>query len=253
MALEVEHLSFDYGGPPVLSDISFRLPEGCFLGLLGPNGTGKTTLLTAMGMLRPPKSGRCLLAGEDLARLSPRERAKRVAYLPQDTSSPFPQTVMEAVLLGRSPHARFAPRERDREVAAAVLARLELAELAFREVGSLSGGERQRVFLARALAQQPRLLLLDEPTSSLDLQNQLRVMGLVRDLCRREGLTAVASIHDLNLAAAFCDRFLMLRDAALFAWGGPEVLTPGNIRAVYGVPVEVAELAGRQIVVPLVE
>lgn len=250
MALEVEKLCYDYGGPPVLADISFRLPEGSFLGLLGPNGTGKTTLLTAMGMLRPPKSGRCLLEGQDLAGLTARERAKLVAYLPQNTFAPFPLPVMEAVLLGRSPHARFTLRREDRAAAAAVLERLGLEHLAFRDVGSLSGGERQRVFLARALAQQPRLLLLDEPTSSLDLRNQLLVMGLVRDLCHREGLTAVASIHDLNLAAAFCDRFLMLRDAALFAWGGEEVLTPENIRAVYGVAAEVIALGGRKVVVP---
>ena len=251
MALEVECLSFDYGGPPVLREVSFRLPEGSFLGLLGPNGTGKTTLLTAIGMLRRPGSGRCLLAGKDLARLSPRERAKMVAYLPQDTHSPFPQTVMEAVLLGRSPHALFTPGEKDRRAAAAALERLGLETRAFREVGSLRGGERQRVVLARALAQRPRLLLLDEPTSSLDLKNQLGVMGLVRDLCRNEGLMAVASIHDLNLAATFCDHFLLLKDAASLAWGGAEVLTPKNIQAVYGVPVAVAELAGRRVIVPL--
>lgn len=250
MALEVRHLSTDYGGAPVLSDITFRVPEGSFLGLLGPNGTGKTTLLTAMGMLRPPKKGQCLLAGEDLGKLPPRERARRVAYLPQNTFAPFPMSVMDAVLLGRAPHAGFSLARGDREEAAAVLERLGLGELAFRDVGSLSGGERQRVFLARALAQGPRVLLLDEPTSSLDLKNQLRVMGLVREMCHGEGLTAVASIHDLNLAAAFCDGFLMLREAGVFAWGGEEVLTPGNIETVYGVKVEVVRIGGRMVVVP---
>lgn len=152
---------------------------------------------------------------------------------------------------GAFPPRPLHPGEKDRRAAAAALERLGLETLAFREVGSLSGGERQRVFLARALAQRPRLLLLDEPTSSLDLKNQLGVMRLVQDLCRTEGLMAVASIHDLNLAAAFCDHFLLLKDAAPLAWGGAEVLTPKNIQAVYGVPVAVAELAGRRVIVPL--
>lgn len=248
--LEVENLAFDYGGIPILQDISFRAEPGELLALLGPNGTGKTTLLRAIGMLLPPKGGRCVLDGEDLSGLSPGKRARRVAYLPQDTGSPFPIRVMDAVLLGRTPYARFSPSREDRETAARLLERLDLLPLAMREVGSLSGGERQRVWLARALAQEPRLLLLDEPTSSLDLRNQLGTMGLIRDLCREEGLTAVAAIHDLNLAAEFCRRFLMLRQGSVFAWGGREVLMPENIRVVYGVEAEVLEHGGRRVILP---
>lgn len=252
MGLSVERLFFDYGRGPVLQDISFHLPSGLVLGLLGPNGIGKTTLLKAVGMLRPPREGRCLLDGVDLARLPPGKRARLAAYLPQNTHAPFPLSVMDAVLLGRTPYARFAPRREDREAAAAVLERLDLTDLAFRDIASLSGGERQRVFLARALAQQPRLLLLDEPTSSLDLKNQLCTMGLVRSLCREEGLTAVVSIHDLNLAAMFCDRFLLLRDARLFAYGGEEeVLTPEKIRAVYGVEVRIVPSQGCRLITPV--
>ncbi len=251
--LEVEDLSFDYGGPPVLREVSFGVEPGKVLGLLGPNGTGKTTLLRTIGMLLRPKRGRSILDGADLSGLSLGKRAQRVAYLPQDTGSPFPIRVMDAVLLGRTPYARFAQSRRDRETAARLLEQLDLLPLAMREMGSLSGGERQRVWLARALAQEPRLLLLDEPTSSLDLKNQLGTMGLVRKLCQEQGLIAVVSIHDLNLAAAYCQQFLMLRQAKVFAQGGEEILTPENLRAVYGVEAEIAKVRGRRIIVPFAE
>lgn len=252
MAFSVEGLCQRYGKTPVFDDISFDLPEGAFLALLGPNGTGKTTLLKSIGMLLSPKKGRCLLDGEDLSAMTPAQRAQKVAYLPQSTHAPFPMQVMEAVMMGRFPYTSFAPKREDREEAAQALDRLGLSALAFRDLSRLSGGERQQVFLARALVQKPRLLLLDEPTSNLDLKNQLQTMALVRDLCRDQGLTAVAAIHDLNLAAMFCTHFLMLHGGALFAWGGEEVITPENIRAVYGVEIKLASCDGRPYIMPLI-
>ena len=246
MGLSVEGLTFSYGKKTVLREVSFEVPSGCVLGLLGPNGTGKTTLLKAVGALHRPKSGRCLLDGEDLLSMSTAARAKRAAYVPQSTHAPFPARVIDIVMLGRMPFLRYSPTQRDKEIAAGALSRLGLEELAFRDIGALSGGERQRVLIARALAQQPKLLLLDEPTSSLDLKNQLQTMGLVRDLAREEKLTAVISIHDLNLAALFCDRFLMLKEAQVFAFGGAEeVLPSANIKSVYGVEAEVRQFRGR--------
>ena len=243
MGLSVEGLTFSYGKKTVLREVSFEVPSGCVLGLLGPNGTGKTTLLKAVGALHRPESGRCLLDGEDLLSMATAARAKRAAYVPQSTHAPFPARVIDIVMLGRMPFLRYSPTQRDKEIAAGALSRLGLEELAFRD---LSGGERQRVLIARALAQQPKLLLLDEPTSSLDLKNQLQTMGLVRDLAREEKLTAVISIHDLNLAALFCDRFLMLKEAQVFAFGGAEeVLTSANIKSVYGVEAEVRQFRGR--------
>lgn len=252
MPLMVEKLCYSYGKHPVLQDISFQLPTGSFLALLGPNGTGKTTLLKAIGMMAPPKEGRCLWNGEDLATMSSQQRARRMAYLPQSTNAPFPMKVIDTVLLGRSPYTSFAPRQEDRKEAVQVLEDLGLSALAFRDISRLSGGERQQVLLARALVQKPQLLLLDEPTSSLDLKNQLQTMKLVRELCHKEGLTAITAIHDLNLAAMFCDRFLMLRDTTLFAYGGEEALTSENIRAVYGVDVKIESLESRHFIMPLV-
>lgn len=252
MPLMVEKLCYSYGKHPVLQDISFQLPTGSFLALLGPNGTGKTTLLKAIGMMAPPKEGRCLWNGEDLATMSSQQRARRMAYLPQSTNAPFPMKVIDTVLLGRSPYTSFAPRQEDRKEAVQVLEDLGLSALAFRDISRLSGGERQQVLLARALVQKPQLLLLDEPTSSLDLKNQLQTMKLVRELCHKEGLTAITAIHDLNLAAMFCDRFLMLRDTTLFAYGGEEALTSENIRAVYGVDVKIESLESRHFIMPLI-
>lgn len=250
MALIVERLSFGYGKRLILEDISFRLEAGELLGLLGPNGSGKTSLLAAIGGLRPVRGGRALLDGADLGELPPRERGKRIAYLPQDTHGAFSITVMDLVLLGRTPHTGFWPGRGDREEAARVLELLGLEELAFRDIRSLSGGERQRALLGRALAQRPRLLLLDEGTSAMDLRNQLRTMALLRQLCREEGLLVAAAIHDLNLALRFCDRLLLLQKGRACAFGGPEVLTPEAAAQVYGVAADVVELNGRRVVLP---
>lgn len=251
MAFTVEGLCQRYGKAVVFENVSFSLPQGAFLALLGPNGTGKTTLLKSIGMLLPPTKGRCLLDGGDLAAMTPAQRAQQVAYLPQSTHAPFPMQVMDAVMMGRFPYTAFAPKREDREEAAHALERLGLSALAFRDLSRLSGGERQQVFLARVLVQKPRLLLLDEPTSNLDLKNQLQTMHLVQTLCQTEGLTAAAAIHDLNLAAMFCTHFLLLHAGALFAFGGPEVLTPETIHAVYGVKTQITPHHGHPTILPL--
>lgn len=252
MSLKVEKLSFSYGRRRILEEISFETPEGSVLGLLGPNGTGKTTLLKAVGALHHPESGACYLDGRDLKRMSAQERARLAAYVPQSSNGVFAARVMDTVLMGRLPFIRFAPGAEDKEIAAGVIRRLELTDKAFHYLNELSGGERQRVLIARALAQEPRLLLLDEPTSSLDMKNQLHTLGLVQSLAREKRLTVVIAIHDLNLAAMFCDRFVMLKDARLFAWGTEdEVITEENIAAVYGVRTEIHRLGGRRHVVLL--
>lgn len=251
MSLTVENLCCSYGKRTILQNISFDQPSGTFLALLGPNGTGKTTLLKAIGMLSPPKSGHCLWNGQNLGSMPSSQRAHHLAYLPQNTSVPFQIKAIDLILLGRFPYASFAPKRADKEAVIRVLDSLGLTSLAFRDVSRLSGGERQQILLARALVQQPQLLLLDEPTSSLDLKNQLQTMQIVRKLCHENGLTAITAIHDLNLAAMFCDRFLMLRESSLFAYGGSEILTPESIQKVYGVPVHIGSIEERPFVLPI--
>ncbi|KQX52732.1 MULTISPECIES: ABC transporter ATP-binding protein [unclassified Streptomyces] len=218
------------------ADLTVR--PGETVGLIGPNGSGKTTLLRCVYGTLVPTSGRALLDGDDLHALGPKARARRVATVPQDSATEFELTVRELVALGRSPHKRFWEGDTgaDRGRAGAALARVGLAELADRPYPTLSGGERQRALVARALVQDPDLLVLDEPTNHLDIRHQLDVLALVREL----GTTNLLALHDLNLAGAYCDRLYVLERGRVVTGGTPdEVLTPALLEAVYGVDAEV--------------
>jgi len=204
-------------------------------------------LLKCIGGMLRPRRGKVLLAGRDLALLPAKERAHLVGYVPQSAHGTMSARVVDIVMMGRLPHLRFSPGSRDRQIAFEAIERLQLTELAFREFDRLSGGERQRVLIARALAQQPELLLLDEPTSSLDMRHQLEAIRIVRGCAAKNNVTVVVSLHDLNLAAMLCDRLLLLRDARCFALGNcDEVLTAENIREVYGVDTEIRQAHGRR-------
>ncbi len=247
--LGVDQLRVTLGGNPVLRGISCEVSRGEFVVVIGPNGSGKTTLLRALAGLIKADGGRIALAGVDTSELSARERARSVAYLPQSSSSGYSFTAFEVALMGRYPRlGRFQlESESDREIAYRALERTEAAQFADRRIGELSGGERQRVMVARTLAQQPDLLLLDEPTSNLDLKHQLSLMALVRGEVAN-GLAAVAVLHDLSLAARFADRLVLLKDGVVMADGSPgSVLTPANLRAAFEVDATVSPdpLTGR--------
>lgn len=246
--LTVEHLAVSYGKNPVLKDISLALPKSSILGILGPNGTGKTTLLKCLTGLLSPTAGRILVADRPITAYTPQALAKEIGYVPQYTGSGLGSTVTDMVLLGRFPHVGLFRRsytEEDKAFVFRLLQRLHLEDFAFRDIRQLSGGERQRVFIARALAQEPCLLLLDEPTSSLDPYHQLFVLHLLADAVKERGITVVMTIHDLNLAALFCDRAVFLKDGYLFAEGDiKSVLTVENIRTIYGVDTEITEQDG---------
>lgn len=250
MRLSVAGVEFSYNSHPVLSDVGFSLDRGEILCVLGVNGAGKTTLLKCLNRILTPRCGSVLVDGEDLLSMSQNGVARRVGYVPQR----HPESrlsVFEAVLMGRRPHIRWSLTAEDHRLAEEIVHRIGIAHLAMRPVRDLSGGELQKVIIARALAQTPKVLLLDEPTSNLDLKNQLEVMGLIRRVVETEGLSAVVAIHDLNIAVRFADRFLFLKEHRIHALSTGKELTPEMIRQVYDVEVALQEVGGHTVVVPV--
>jgi iron complex transport system ATP-binding protein len=244
--------------PAVLSDVSTELDRGAILGILGPNGSGKTTLLRLLSGTRVPTSGEVLLEGTPLRLLSRRAVARRIAVVPQETQLAFDYTVMEMVLMGRHPHLGSFQLEGpdDYLIAQNALRATATEALEHRQFNTLSGGEKQRVVIAAALAQASEILLLDEPTASLDLGYQLEVAALLRRLNRDHGVTIAISTHDLNLAASLCDTLLLLRDGRVVAAGPTrDVLTPEHIRLLYDVTADVQrhDKAGHLVVVPVAQ
>ena len=236
-ALAAHEVSFTVGMAQLLEAVSLEVRPGTLLGLIGPNGAGKSTLLKCISQLLAPTVGRVTLDDEDLRGRSPQEIARHIALLPQSTTLNFAFTCLEVVLMGRNPHlGRFqAEGARDHAIAQQSMTDTGSAEFVTRLITEVSAGERQRVLLARALTQQPRLLLLDEPTAGLDVQHQLQVFTLIRDLVG-QGLTAIAVVHDLNLAARFCDRLVLLDRGRVHARGRVrDVLTPENLASVFRV------------------
>lgn len=239
--LLVQSVDVELEARRILQDVSLQAGAGQFVGLLGPNGSGKTTLLRAINGFLQPVNGTVVFSGDEVRRMSPRRTAQLIARIPQSTALEFNFTVREAVLMGRHPHlGRFSLEgQQDEAIAQQALETVGMAAFSDRSVDTLSGGERQLVFVARALAQGPRLLLLDEPTANLDLAHQLQVMDLVSGLVR-QGLTAIAALHDLSLAANYCTRIVLLSRGHVAASGTPEqVLTPDNIQRVFNVEVNV--------------
>jgi len=242
-ALTVETVSFQYDpGSLILRDVSLAVHSGEILSIVGPNGAGKSTLLRLLDRILLPLHGRILLGDRLLSRYTRAELARQIAFVPQDGGVTFPFTVFEIVLMGRSPHIRGAAfeNEKDRERALEMMRLTDILHLRDQPITTLSGGERQRAWIARALAQEPAILLLDEPNAHLDIAHQLEVVHILRERNRTAGLTVVAVSHDLNLAAAFSDRIAMLQRGELSALGTPtEVLTEERIRSVFGTTVMV--------------
>ena len=236
MGLEIRGLTAGYGEREVLQDVSLRLAAGEVVALAGPNGAGKTTLLRVASGTLPAWRGAVRWQGEDLLALPPRLRARRMAVVPQARQAPPTFTVYQTVMLGRTPYLSWlgVPGPRDRAAVRRALEQTDLTGLAHRMLGQLSGGEQQRVLLARALAQETPLLLLDEPTTHLDLRHQVALLKMVRRLSRENGLTVLMVLHDLNLAARFADRIALFSRGQVVAAGTPrEVLTPALIAEVY--------------------
>ena len=244
ISLEINQVSFSYLDGDVLHNISLSIKAGEMVGLLGPNGSGKTTLIKLVSGVLKPNQGEIGHDGLSLSRLKRKSIARQVAVVPQQFSIPFAFTAREVVMLGRTPFVRPFAEESDvdRQFVSGALGQVGIDEMAERRFDELSGGERQKVILAMALAQQPKMLLLDEPTVHLDITHQVEILELVRNLNRERGLTIIAAMHDLNLASLYFDRLILLKDGVVQADGTPtQVLTEDMIRDIFSASVRVEQ------------
>ncbi|MGQ9468620.1 MAG: ABC transporter ATP-binding protein [Nitrososphaerales archaeon] len=248
--IQIKGISVAYGSIRALDNVTISLGEGCITSLIGPNGAGKTTLLKCIDRIVKPKIGTVLLNGYDINELSSMKLARLISYVPQRHTVHFPLTALEVTLMGRRPYVSWSLGKRDPDIAWKALETVGAKHLAHRYIDELSGGERQKIIIARALAQEPEVLLLDEPTANLDIRHQFEVLNLIRQLARERNLTVVMALHDLSLAYRFSDFVIMLNNGKVFAAGKlHQALTPSNIVQTYGVNVTVLE--DLKTVVPL--
>ncbi len=247
--LEVDGIEFSYKSIKALKNVKFKVKGGEITAILGPNGSGKSTLLKCIARILKPKKGAILIEKNNLLNLDSNEVAKMVGYVPQNSNGNY-MTVFDALLLGRNPHIKWNVSEKDVEIVSRVLRLMNLEKYALRYTNQLSGGELQKVIVGRALVQEPKLLLLDEPTSNLDPKNQIEIMKIIRDVSKSQNIASILVMHDLNLALRFSDKFLILRNGEILAEGDKSIITPENLREVYGVEVDIIEYNGLPIVVP---
>ena len=246
--IELRDVCFSYGKHDVLKHISMKADSGHCVGILGNNGVGKSTLITCVNRIRIPSSGDIVIDGKNTASFSRNEMARTVAYVAQKNEISR-MTVFDCLLLGRKPYIKWSIGQEDLDTCEEMLTRVGMGDYKLRYIDELSGGEVQKVMLARALVQQPKVLLLDEPTSNLDPRNQYEMMALVKELAREKGLTALVVMHDLNLALRYCDRFFLLKDGKGYCYGDNSVMTRENLRAVYDIEAQVAEINGRKTII----
>lgn len=248
--LSVQGLSFRYPSHKVLQDISFSVKEGECVAVLGTNGTGKSTLLKCINRILKPEKGTVLIDKKEIKVLNQVKLAQKIGYVSQNNQG-FRTTVFDAILIGRKPYIKWDVTQKDLDIVNKVLKMLNIEKYSLRYIDELSGGEFQKVLIARALAQEPKILMFDEPTSSLDLKNQIEVSNIIKKVVKEKGISSIVTIHDLNLALRFADKFIFLKDGQIFAAGGREIITPENIESVYSIPVKVRVFSESIVVVPV--
>lgn len=249
--VEINDISFAYNRTSrnILENISFDIERNRCIAILGNNGAGKSTLLKCIDRICHPQKGVVLVDSKNVLKMTNNAIAQNIAYVPQNNRS-ISMTVFDAILLGRKPYIKWDSTSEDRRIVCDIMQKMKLEDFTLRNVSELSGGEVQKVMLARALAQEPKLLLLDEPTSNLDPRNQHEVLQIVKKIAQEHNTCVAIIIHDLNLAIRYCDRFVFLKDSHLFSYGGLETMTPENIEEVYGVHVHIIKYMGIPVIVP---
>lgn len=250
MDIRVEGLDFSYSSVPVLRDISLDLSGPGFISILGPNGVGKSTLIHCMNKILEPTSGSVFIDGSDLKDITIKELAKEMGYVPYSASDSFPLTVVDTVMMGRHPYSKWNTLDEDLDIVYDTLKMLGISHLAMRQFNELSAGQHQKVMLARGLVQEPKILLLDEPTSNLDIRHQLEVTKMLKRLSEEKGILIIMISHDINIAAKFADKVILMFQGKIFDVGTPsEVITEENLRTVYGVESRIVDDDGRPHVI----
>ncbi len=244
--ITIDGVHFSYGEFPILKGIDLKIDGPELISILGPNGVGKSTLIRCLNKILSPTAGSVLVEEVDIKDVQVKELAKIMGYVPCATGTSFPITVADAVLMGRFPHQKYGSIDRDLEIVYETLDSLGITELAMRSINELSAGQLQKVMIAKGLAQQPKILLLDEPTANLDIRHQLNVTHLLRDISRKNNVIVIMICHDINIAAKYSDRMVLMSEGSVFCVGTPEhVITEENLMKVYGVKSKVIVDSGR--------
>jgi iron complex transport system ATP-binding protein len=250
--LKVNNVEFAYNSVPVLENVSMELNRAEVLGIVGPNGTGKSTLIRCIDQILSPKRGSILLDKQEIKKMTRMEIARKIGYVPQSMEGVFPASVIDTVLMGRRPYLGWKSSKEDLDCVLEVLELLGMMEFAMRDVNEISGGQQQKVLIARALAQKADILLLDEPTSNLDIRHQLEVMEIMKNIVKNRGISVIMAVHDLNLASRYADWVIMMKEGKIFAAGNPaSVLTVENIKQVYGVRALVKNDGEKPYIIPV--
>ena len=242
MELKIKDVSFSYSSVPGLHDVSFELGGNELVSILGPNGVGKSTLIHCINKILAPTSGTVLIDGKDVSEIKLKELAKQIGYVPYSANDSFPLSVIDTVMIGRHPHSKWGTLDKDLDIVYDTLRMLGISHLAMRPFNELSAGQHQKVMLARGLVQEPEILLLDEPTSNLDVRHQLDVTKMLKRLSREKNILIVMISHDINIAAKYSDKIILMHKGSVFDMGEPnKVITAENLRTVYGVTAEITK------------
>lgn len=250
MHLKIDNVDFSYSSTPVLKDITLDIDGPGFISIMGPNGVGKSTLIHCINKILSPTSGSVFIDGQNVKEINLKNLAKEIGYVPYSSNDTFPLTVVDTVLMGRHPHTSWGSLDKDLDAVYDVLDLLGITDLAMRSFNELSAGQHQKVMLARGLVQEPKILLLDEPTSNLDIRHQLDVTRILRELAISKNILIIMISHDINIAAKYADKVIMMYDGTIWAVGTPqEVITEDNLEKVYGVDSKVILDEGRPHVI----